>query len=130
MKTQLLIASLLTSGLLFTQAASANDQAVGAVFGGITGAAIGHAIDGRGATVAGAVIGALVGSAIANDQHEYREYREYREPARVIYAPAYQSYPVYSPRPAVIEYDAYRHAPEWHHGWNDYRRDHDADRRW
>jgi hypothetical protein len=126
MKTRLLIATLLTSGLLFAQTASAHDEAIGAVFGGITGAAIGHAIDGRDAAVAGAIIGALVGGAIANDN----DHREYRESRRVGYTPAYQAYPVYQPRPVIVEHYEYRRGPDWQRDWNDHDRrgDHDGDR--
>lgn len=126
MKTKLLIASFLAGGLLFTQAASAHDETLGAVFGGITGAAIGGAIEGRDAAVAGAVIGALVGNAIANDG-DHRGYREYRAPQQVVYTPAY---PVYQAPPVYMEHYDYRRAPEWHHGWNEHRWDHDGDRRW
>lgn len=116
MKAKLFLATLMTSGVLFAQTAMAHDEVIGALFGGLAGAAIGSSFDGHGAPVVGAVIGAAIGSAIANE-HDYRAPRN----RYVTYGPPV----VYAPRPVIVE----RHEYRWRHDHRPWG-PRDGDRRW
>ena len=108
--------------------AMASDEFVGAILGGVAGAAIGHAIGGHDGAVAGGAFGAIVGAA-ASDQHDDDVY--YGRP-RAAYGPPQVVYEgpraVYAPPPVVVQYTPGYDRNYGHYGWQGARREHDG--RW
>lgn len=120
MKTRFVVPTLLLAGMAaFGNAAMASDELAGVLIGAGSGAAIGHAINGRNGAVVGGFLGAMVGAAVADNDGR----------RAVVYAPPR---PVYGP-PAVVVYDApyVRYAPmpvyvearpapcAWRHEWQE-----------
>jgi uncharacterized protein YcfJ len=145
---KLMIASVLTMGVVVAQPAMADYDTVGsAVVGSLAGAVIGHAVGGRNGAAVGAAIGGVSGAVIGSNSRGYysggyyeREPVAYRpapvyERTQVVYAqpqPVYYAQPVRQVyvQPVVYERESYgygfRHG--WHHGWDrdrGYDRDND-----
>ena len=143
---KLMVASVLTMGVVVAQPALADYETVGsAVIGSVAGAVIGHAVGGRNGAAVGAAIGGVSGAVISSNSRGYYSnnsgysngyyerdavaYRPapvyertqvvYAQPAPVYYAPPVREvvYPVRYERVVYPSYGyGFRHG--WHHGWN------------
>ena len=98
-KKPLTIAAIaLTAGAtLIPTEATAGDPGLGALVGGVFGAAIGHNVNGHNGAVVGGVLGALTGASIAASTGPYYDGPGYAVPPPAYYPPA----PVYVPRAPV-----------------------------
>ena len=104
------IATALAGTLLPTTAAASGDPGLGALIGGVIGAAIGHDINGRHGALVGGVLGAMTGASIAAGPRDYygpgygAPAGTYYPPQPVYYAPRpyYRPAPVYYAPPPVI----------------------------
>ncbi len=127
------IATVSALALFPTASQAGNDPRLGALVGGVFGAAIGHGISGHDGAIVGGVLGALTGASIAAGSGYYGAPYRYETPhAYYPSAPVYYSPPrvVYRAAPVVV----YRAAPRRPvytsvvvarpHGWRAGQHDH------
>ncbi len=149
---KLMIASVLTMGVVVAQPALADYDTVGsAVIGSVAGAVIGHAVGGRQGAAVGAAIGGVSGAVISSNSRGYYSGGYYeREPVAYRPAPVYQRTQVVYSQPAPVYYSqpvrevyvqpvrtvvypvgyervsyGYGFRKGWHHGWDRDRYDRD-----
>lgn len=99
------IATVSALALFPTASQAGNDPALGALVGGVFGAAIGHGISGHDGAIVGGVLGALTGASIAAGSGYYGAPVHYGpRPAYYPAAPVYYAPPrvVYRPAPVVV----------------------------
>jgi uncharacterized protein YcfJ len=113
---KIMIATILTvtTGMVVAQPTFAGNDPVGsALFGGIAGAVIGHAVGGRNGAAVGAAIGSLGGAVVGSNQRPYYG-NSYYEQAPVYQRPVYER-PVqttYYAEPAPVNYYSTTYYPQ------------------